>query len=521
MGATDLAGVIGTRVAAGLGIIALVGIIGPILVWRASRTDRHKALDALENTNTDFISKGYKAGPNIRLDRIIKAPMLNTEPRQMIRNFVWNAASKRAAVESLSWVKLGLVLKAYGLDYHFAQLGACGAYVNSLGRDRPLTPGWMASRLKWARHRGGSTYGESLSDGQHNWNPLHGLAATLYMLSGSSRRHRQGKEESFLNLHSIEETGDLPQYPIPLSHLFWLAVGCIPTSQGRVFSLNNVADLAAAPQPETEVDYSGPVTPQSPLVGGRGVHFDEGESNDNDDPYRYQYGTSEYQISPNNFITSTTPPTPSSHVDPYQSRGFYLRKTADHNPALEGIAQVVNARFNDVYSINEIEATEDMTAEFKAIAGATYVPSESPYVRLTPGDPVHSRYSGSWFLLRKDAQILAQAILSLPLYCEGYLLGSQTSNARTMLCDAAEALPQLLGRMIQSKAALGLETADKENILSALQQMYMRTLKYDKTRLNSRSIFNLDHALLACLHSNPKVNLAIGVLVITNADSAQ
>lgn len=40
----DIAGVVGTWVAAGLAVIALFGVVGPILVLRASRTERHKAI---------------------------------------------------------------------------------------------------------------------------------------------------------------------------------------------------------------------------------------------------------------------------------------------------------------------------------------------------------------------------------------------------------------------------------------------------------------------------------------------
>lgn len=191
----------------------------------------------------------------------------------------------------------------------------------------------------------------------------------------------------------------------------------------------------------------------------------------------------------------------------------------ERNPALEGIAQAVNARFDNVYSLDEIEITDELQAQLRSISGATYVPAHSQFVRLGSNDPIPSNVGGAWFLRREDAQVLAQAILTLPLFPDGYLLGGfERSNARTMLCEASEALPQLLGRMIQSSVALGLNAADKQALLAALQQMYLRTIRYDKTRLNSRSIFNLDSALQDSLHANPKVNLAVGVLVITNAE---
>lgn len=41
---TDLVGVIGTWVAVALALIALLGIIGPVLVWRAVRAEKTRAL---------------------------------------------------------------------------------------------------------------------------------------------------------------------------------------------------------------------------------------------------------------------------------------------------------------------------------------------------------------------------------------------------------------------------------------------------------------------------------------------
>jgi hypothetical protein len=44
---TDIASVVGTWVAAGVAIIALLGVVGPLLIWRASRTERNRAIDLL------------------------------------------------------------------------------------------------------------------------------------------------------------------------------------------------------------------------------------------------------------------------------------------------------------------------------------------------------------------------------------------------------------------------------------------------------------------------------------------
>lgn len=89
----DLAGVIGTWVAAFLALVALVGIVGPILVWRASRTETQQALakvDAGMAESAGFVGKGIHVWPGIRLFRRVRAPMLQHEP--VLENFTmsWN-----------------------------------------------------------------------------------------------------------------------------------------------------------------------------------------------------------------------------------------------------------------------------------------------------------------------------------------------------------------------------------------------------------------------------------------------
>ena len=61
MAALDTASVIGTWVAAFVAILALVGIIGPILIWRASTTERHLAIAAINDDYNTFKSRGIHA----------------------------------------------------------------------------------------------------------------------------------------------------------------------------------------------------------------------------------------------------------------------------------------------------------------------------------------------------------------------------------------------------------------------------------------------------------------------------
>ena len=72
----ELASTIGTWVGAGVGVLALIGIIGPALIWYASTRDRQKMLNAIGRDNNNYLSTGYHMGPNIWLGRRIRAPML-------------------------------------------------------------------------------------------------------------------------------------------------------------------------------------------------------------------------------------------------------------------------------------------------------------------------------------------------------------------------------------------------------------------------------------------------------------
>ncbi len=119
MGSLDLAGVIGTWMAAGIAIIALAGIIGPILIWRASRTERHQALAGVRNSDCDFITKGLHVGPNIWLWQRIKAPLLDKAPTIIDQSFVLNVATTKfdLSQEQAGWVNLGHLLQGYGVVY--------------------------------------------------------------------------------------------------------------------------------------------------------------------------------------------------------------------------------------------------------------------------------------------------------------------------------------------------------------------------------------------------------------------
>jgi len=56
-------GLVGTWVAVVVAVIAVIGVVTPILVYRASRTERHKVIAAIEDDNYDYIGRGVWFGP--------------------------------------------------------------------------------------------------------------------------------------------------------------------------------------------------------------------------------------------------------------------------------------------------------------------------------------------------------------------------------------------------------------------------------------------------------------------------
>ncbi|KAF5574377.1 hypothetical protein FPANT_11799 [Fusarium pseudoanthophilum] len=72
----DLASNIGTWVAAGVAIIALVGVVGPYLALQASMSDKNRAMNAVQDQQQKYISRGWRLTRGLRVLRRIRVPNL-------------------------------------------------------------------------------------------------------------------------------------------------------------------------------------------------------------------------------------------------------------------------------------------------------------------------------------------------------------------------------------------------------------------------------------------------------------
>ncbi|KAH7303960.1 hypothetical protein B0I35DRAFT_484832 [Stachybotrys elegans] len=125
----DLVSAVGTWLAAGLAVIALVGVVGPILVWRATKSEHNRATNALEEAGAEtygYVSHGVWTGRQVRLFRRINAPLLEGEPDLGGRlkfdfGFVSTEKQKHKDVrpqpspQSADWVQFGSLIETYGI----------------------------------------------------------------------------------------------------------------------------------------------------------------------------------------------------------------------------------------------------------------------------------------------------------------------------------------------------------------------------------------------------------------------
>lgn len=115
----DLASTIGTWVGAGIGIIALIGIVGPALIWYASTRDRQKLLNAIGRDNNNYLSRGVHVGPNNWLGQRVRAPMLEGSLSLGALDSLPSLKLDKLKTGPMetSWILFGSLLEAYGIPF--------------------------------------------------------------------------------------------------------------------------------------------------------------------------------------------------------------------------------------------------------------------------------------------------------------------------------------------------------------------------------------------------------------------
>ena len=113
--ALDLAGVLGTWIAVFFAIVALVGIVGPLIVWRETTSERHQAITAIRDVDNVFVSKGFPISPNVRLFRTVRVLKLEESKIAKKPREVWTLNRIGNTRFHCGWAKLCQLIKAYNV----------------------------------------------------------------------------------------------------------------------------------------------------------------------------------------------------------------------------------------------------------------------------------------------------------------------------------------------------------------------------------------------------------------------
>ncbi|KAL8937260.1 MAG: hypothetical protein Q9211_003776 [Gyalolechia sp. 1 TL-2023] len=296
--------------------------------------------------------------------------------------------------------------------------------------------------------------------------------------------------------------GDLSVEPLAVDDLFWLAVGCLVAPRRRVYSLENVQPLGYE-EAESEGEEDTESGDWEPRHGHLANWARERESGN---PMNTYVVPSPTMVPEEVYATRKA-----RDID--APRGCRFTENHERIESLSGLARSVEPSGHkvQVFSLEEVELSDDEMEMLQYSSQSTYVSSQSPWVRLGS--------TGGWFLNRSDAQILAHALLSLPPCPQGYLInGNTNSMLRMTLCAAADALPQLLVRMSKDIESLELEPTDRNELGARMERLLARIIGYGYNRHFASALFHLDVVLQSLQHPNKRANYSIGVLMITNPE---
>jgi hypothetical protein len=566
-GQWEIASTIGTWVAVILAIAALGGLLGPFLIWRASQTERHQALDLLEKgeaENGGYVSKGLRVSRKIRLFRQVYAPLLQEEP-QLPGRTLTKVPVKNVSQKSAGWVQFCIAISSYGLRTSKGDslilragrtwlpmhknwiliMGIVGRFAKRPDRGKLPLPakgrlrsmqalpgrafqgirkldsangdGFLQNR--WLLNPPG--YGrrhEMIDDEEDRFSALHGLFGTLW--TGSLFENQSEPSKAYYTEHKITETGELSGNALTIGNLFWLSVGCLPMDNGNIYCLENVSEIVGETIPQAmpmeRGDENAYITDS---LGSRNAHFevDTDSSSSSDFTRRRRIRDERHRA---NYVIPTSVRKNGNPKDP---RVFRFSTSNDRVEALNSVAnslEATDAR-GVVYSLEEIELPSDAKKELDESVRSTYHPINGAWVRLGKDSNSSRRTEGAilTFIERQSAHIIAKALLDIPVSADGYLMPcNQSSLCRATLCNAAQSFPHLISRMANDLGSLFIPAEDQRKTVALFDKFLGMCHDFKPDRAFFHTLSELDSVLSTFVSPDLKANTAIGVIMLTSAE---
>ncbi|PGH15640.1 hypothetical protein AJ79_02233 [Helicocarpus griseus UAMH5409] len=240
--ATDLAGVIGTWIAVFFAILALVGVVGPLLVYLNLRTQRGQALNDIDDPTGVYVSRGIRTCyTRTRAFRRVKVPLLSTTPTLYVPNIFIPTGSARkgpATPSTTGWIMLSDVLWNYRLNLKYGDKLVFADSISYL----PVHKNWIL--LLGLLGRYGSRDDNGLPIGEVANIPstfLHASGKDYIRLSGISgtmliQRRPSGSDNQKLYFHRHTLNGvALDTNDVPIETLLMLFLGYLSSTDGTIF----------------------------------------------------------------------------------------------------------------------------------------------------------------------------------------------------------------------------------------------------------------------------------------------
>ncbi|KAF2878550.1 hypothetical protein BDV95DRAFT_557755 [Massariosphaeria phaeospora] len=289
----DVASTIGTWVAAFLAVVALFGILGPWLIWRTLRSERHVAIEAIDDETHEFVKGGITIWRGTTIFRRVVVPDLTRPPNSTDvklpnpGDYVRRDSVLPKTPSRTGWITMIKALEAYSIP-----LPGRGELIY---RDRdtwiPLHKLWLLAFGLLGRYSVRRDQGQTIqtsnpsrldyqqvlkSKDQHLHDRdlhlddqglhmlLHLQAQDLHIPLQSPAENLHGSigvltrskgigniDNIYLNPYSSQLRGDLDRDEMPLPNLFWLSVGCLPLTPSCVYDLSY--DPASARELKTQL----------------------------------------------------------------------------------------------------------------------------------------------------------------------------------------------------------------------------------------------------------------------------
>ncbi|MCJ1248500.1 hypothetical protein MMC30_005718 [Trapelia coarctata] len=535
MTSLEVAGVAGTWVAAGLAVVALIGIAGQIVAWRTSRTERYKAISAVGPVNYGFIGKGWWAGPNTRVYRRIAAPDIKDEKLFANASQVWTYERYEHLSDSLrtsSWVQFGGLLKCYKFDLrygnvldiqggrtwlpiHRSYLMAIGI-LGRVGR-RPDRGKWdgRASRVSFYsrdherdrdHHRGRDRELGRRPTVDSAWGP------TYYGITAAIQFHesRQGKTKEVLYTpQSKDDIGMITAEQISLREMFLMAVGCIPSGSEECYWL---ADSFLTFE-ENEDVYASSLLSDDP---------DDGPALD-----RPTHITRIQAMVENNSDLGELADLPEAD----EMRALELIVISELDPRLERLAKPFSAlpAREKIKTLGVVRLDRETLSSLKNLSDATYLPATADWIRIPRGKQSYRRDSNvKEYIRRRDGQSLALALLNIKWHPEGYIIGGISSQHRSIRfltsAGSTKVFILFITRLQLGIETLGLTLDQKRSFFDSAKNVKdqlniaKKWYKERKSRSLMQALYLFQQNIKSVVHKSSRANQMIGILMISNAE---